>query len=176
MLPPVTVALLLSATTTQVRIPIKDLTPAQREALPGTVTLKVTELTPEQLHTARAGLERELGGDDLRPGYIGGLITAGALTAIGGGVCAALGVALAMVPYAGGEASPLMLMGGAVATIGGLIMFGVGLNRASTRATCLERIEELDAAIKARSAFREGPATKGGKKFAPVIRFTVAEF
>lgn len=41
---------------------------------------------------------------------------------------------------------------------------------------CLERIEALDAQIRARVESREAPQTRGATRFAPVVRFTVVEF
>ena len=175
MLTPLAVALVLSGAT--IKVPIKDLTPEQREALPGTATLKVTELTVEQLRTAREGLERQVASEDLRPGYIAGLITGGACAMVSGGLVAAIGLAISIVPYGGNDGTSAMFLVGTAAAIAGTIVFGMGLNRAGTRGSYLERIEELDAVLKTRSAFREVPSSRGAKKFAaPIFSFTVAEF
>lgn len=171
-------ALLLSATasTHEVELPVAELTDAQRLSVPGTARVKISQLTPDQLRTSRERLQRELDQGELSRGSTAGLITAGAVTLIGGALVAGFGLAMSFVPYAGSDGTFGMFLGGTVASIVGGVMFGMGLSRASTRSGHLERIEALDAQLKARSAAREGAPPRGAKQFASVIRFTVAEF
>lgn len=171
MITALTAALLLSAT--EIEVPVVDLTEDQRQTLPGTARL---ELTPDQLRTARMNLQRELDGKDLGR-KSSGLITAGALSILGGGLVAGFGAALLFIPYANTDGFFAMFVNGVAAVIGGNVMLAIGLHKAGTRASYLERLEELDAQLKTRGAFRDGTSPRSGRKLAaPVIRFTVAEF
>ena len=176
MLTPFAVALVLCAT--EIELPVKDLTDAQREKLqpPRTARVTVSELTEDQLRTARDGLQRQLDDGDFKR-KAAGLITAGSLTLVGGALVAGFGLAVLFVPYVSGDGFFAMFVGGMASAIAGTVMLGVGIGKAGTRASYLERIEELDAQLKTRGAFRDGTSPRGPKKLAaPVIRFTIAEF
>lgn len=168
------VALLLAATA-EVDLPLNDLTEEQRQSLRGTARVSVDDLSPDQLRTARAGLVQELERSDAGRKAIG-LIAAGATSIVAGSLVAGFGILVLSMPYVSGEGFEAMWYGGLAAIVGGNIMLGIGLSKAGTRASYLERIESLDAQIKTRTAAREAAPPKRLKRDAPVFRFTVFEF